>query len=967
MSTSHRGSKATGPASSMLCGRVPEAARLAAAAHGARSGKPQRVMLSGEGGSGKTHLLRHVLAECGLMTAWGDGSEFGNAEFGPIKDMLRRLQRERPRDVARLRTRHPEANCLLDGDGDADSSARSRDALFNGLAHGLLGLADGQPLAMVFDDLHLADHATVELLARVGERLSSESLVLVLAYRSDDLPRQHPLRRLRQQWRRSEGLQEIELPPLDDEQVLALAAHRLGDRLGPQLAAELLRLCGGLPLYVEELAQGLAVQGSLRRTAAGLDRARDGTWPLPESLRDSVLLRMAALPASAQRLTERAAVMGSRVDLLTLEAMASDPVDVERLIEAGWLVDTEPGQARFRHALLREVIYGQIPWTRRRHWHAECASRLAATHGPVELVAEHWLAARHNDQARLALLQVTERAWRLHAYADAVVQAVRALELWPDGVEECERLRTLDRLAECALLAGQHDGAARAWVELCERAQRAQLLSHVPPARRRLSLLYAVTGDLDRSVHEREGAADAYLTVALPQEAVRDLYAAAEASTRRQRLSHALELLDRLEDVAGGKVNLNLEVMARSLRGCILARMGRTGEGIILTRGALQMAQSHELVALLGPAYRRLADCHEMAGDYTEARNIFLAGADWCAANGQADGLEACRACALPVLEQAGEWDLTIRLAEEILGDECATQWSRAIAHCHHGRALAFRGEHEAAQVMLQEGLAESQHVGLAALEWSTRAVAAANYWWRGHAQAAREAAHSTLRTWSEAEEHHHIVPGTALLGDVFGGCADLDGLHACVQALSAAARANPQPETLAGLALAQGDVHCAEGRAAEALREWTAAARWLAGMPLPLAKARVQRRLAEAQAALGDTSAAATLLRAAIDDFEVLQAVPYIREGVERLRVLAPDTLTAADRRRLQSGLTARQLQILARVAHGMTDKQIARELELSPRTVEMHVGRLLATLQCRTRAEAVRRGSELGLIGVV
>ncbi len=57
-------------------------------------------------------------------------------------------------------------------------------------------------------------------------------------------------------------------------------------------------------------------------------------------------------------------------------------------------------------------------------------------------------------------------------------------------------------------------------------------------------------------------------------------------------------------------------------------------------------------------------------------------------------------------------------------------------------------------------------------------------------------------------------------------------------------------------------------------------------------------------------------------------------------------------------------QLQILARVASGGTDKQIARELALSPRTVEMHVARLLAALGCRSRAEAVRRGGELGPI---
>jgi DNA-binding NarL/FixJ family response regulator len=148
-------------------------------------------------------------------------------------------------------------------------------------------------------------------------------------------------------------------------------------------------------------------------------------------------------------------------------------------------------------------------------------------------------------------------------------------------------------------------------------------------------------------------------------------------------------------------------------------------------------------------------------------------------------------------------------------------------------------------------------------------------------------------------------------------------------------------------------------------MHEWTAAAQWLADLPLPLARARVHRRLAEAQALLGDAAAAARHLRDAIDGYKRLGAAPYLREATDRLRALAPEGLTTADQRQLQAGLTPRQLQILARVAHGRTDKQIARELELSPRTVEMHVARLLATLHCRSRAEAVRRGGELGLIG--
>jgi hypothetical protein len=230
-----------------LCGREREEEALCTTAQRAAAGEPQRVVLSGEAGSGKTYLLRYVLAGSGMPTAWGDTSEFGNGEFGPLKDLLRRLVREHPREAARLRSSHPLLLQLLSGPSNEVPEAPSREALFDGLAQGVLSLGATHPFAIVFDDLHVADHATIELLARVADRLDGEKLLLLLVHRSDDLPRAHPLRRLRQQWRRGGGVQEIELAPLAPMAILELATRRLGSAPGPALAADLQRLCGGLP------------------------------------------------------------------------------------------------------------------------------------------------------------------------------------------------------------------------------------------------------------------------------------------------------------------------------------------------------------------------------------------------------------------------------------------------------------------------------------------------------------------------------------------------------------------------------------------------------------------------------------------------------------------------------------------------------------------------------------------------
>jgi pimeloyl-ACP methyl ester carboxylesterase len=85
----------------------------------------------------------------------------------------------------------------------------------------------------------------------------------------------------------------------------------------------------------------------------------------------------------------------------------------------------------------------------------------------------------------------------------------------------------------------------------------------------------------------------------------------------------------------------------------------------------------------------------------------------------------------------------------------------------------------------------------------------------------------------------------------------------------------------------------------------------------------------------------------------------------LSEFRAFVPSAAAASESRAAAATLTRRQLEVLREVARGQTDKQIARKLSLSPRTVEMHVARTLAALRCRTRAEAVRRASELKLIG--
>jgi DNA-binding CsgD family transcriptional regulator len=951
------------PASPSLLGRAAEIGRLRDAAAAARSGRAQRLLIAGEAGLGKTSLVRAALSGTGLAVGWGDTSEFGNAGFGPVRDLLRRWRRDHAAGFAALRAAHPVLDHLLPPPGATVPPAEGDD-MVDALAAALRSLAADAPTALVFDDLHAADHASIATIARLVDADETLAMLVVCVFRSDELARAHPLRRLRLQWRRATPRAEVELSPLPADAASALLAGALGAPAAPGLAAELQALAGGVPLYLEELAAALRERGALRSGPAGLERTAGHALPLPESLRDAVLLRAAALAPGTQRLLERAAVLGPQIDLVALAAAADDADDVERLLEAGWLRDTEPGCAAFRHALLREVVYAQIPWTRRRQWHAEAALRLEATPAAPALVAEHWLAAHDAEHARAALVRAAQDACTLHAHEDAWRAWSRALDLWPENVDEPGRLDALARLGDCAQRARRTDEAARAWREAAERAQRAGDPLHEAAARQRLAVLMAMAGEPARSGDERALAAEALERAGQTAAAAAEWYAAALSSNLASQWQAVLARVARARALDAAVVPRATRLLVQSLHGRTLARTGRIDEGLAACRAALAEADASGESSTVGIAYQRLADCHEHAGDYAEARNIFFAGSQWCLARGERTQLEACKACALPVLAATGEWPLALQLADEILADPDAPPWAPLVAVQTSGHLLALRGEHAAARPRLLQAVHDTERIGLATAACLACATLAFSEAAQGRLRTACDHGHEALRRWAQGEERHHLSGALRLLLPVFAAAGDREGLHGAVQAAAAAARTLGHAESLAALAAADGEVHLAEGRLDDALRELRRADELLAAQPLPLSRAIGRRRLAEVLALRGEAAEAAVVLREAVDGLAALGALPLRREAAERLRALAPASLTATDTRAVHAGLTPRQLQVLAQVACGQSDKQIARVLNLSPRTVEMHVARLLAALQCRTRAEAVRRGGELGLI---
>ena len=145
---------------------------------------------------------------------------------------------------------------------------------------------------MVFlDDLQWADTATAELLLHLDRALETAPMLLLGAYRSDEVSRDHSLRRVRSELRRRRRLQELTVEPLGPVETAQLAARVLGARLGSTLARTLYDRTQGVPFFIEELAAALAAAGRLETAAGTVELGPEETLPMPDTIKETVLLR----------------------------------------------------------------------------------------------------------------------------------------------------------------------------------------------------------------------------------------------------------------------------------------------------------------------------------------------------------------------------------------------------------------------------------------------------------------------------------------------------------------------------------------------------------------------------------------------------------------------------------------------------------------------------------------------------
>ncbi len=947
---------------SPLFGREAELGRIGAALERASEGDGSLLLLCGEAGAGKSSLAEEAVRDAPLVLR-GAAHSGSAAPYGPVIDALRSHLRRDPEALAECGPLRPHLALLLPELGEPPTES-DRGTIFEAIRCAFAHLAAAGPAAIVLDDLQWSDETTLELLAALGPALQEMPVLVLGVYRTDGLPREHRLRWLRNELRRGGLLEELALEPLDRGAVDELLRALLPEQPSPALVRAIHDRTMGSPFFVEELVSALEVRGSLRADRHGLELAERDEMPIPDTVREAVLVALSDLSPAAREAAETAAVVGQRLDLqLAAELVDSD--GLAELVSAGLLEEREPGHAAFRHALTQEALYSEVPWMRRRDLHRRLAETIEAAGGSSAEAADHWLGAGESARAREALVEAVRETEALHAHRDTARAARQALELWEEDADEELRLETLERCGRCAQLAGELAEAAKAWRELAAGRNRRQEPTAYAQAQRQLAAVLDLSGARDAAFAARRVAADAFLAGEEPAEAAVERLAMADHHRRGARYGEAIELAELAAAEAGAAGRFDLSARVLGLRGVAEAKGGEFEQGLESVRAGLALALEHDLTPVAAELYQRLSLVLYDGADYRQAEEALTTALDLCRTGEDAGTEVACVTCLVYVLRERGEWSRAEELGRELIEADTAVWVSEGLVGAIH----AFQGKLSAARRMLNASRAVSSSVGHYNMYMDSTTglayVAAAE----GLDDEATKYCHELLARWEESEDHHYAIWGIRWAATYFAGRGERAEAQACAEALGQMASAAGHGDALAALAQVVGELALLEGDEAAAAEHLARAVELHRSLAIPFERAQIELRAGVILAAAGAREEGLERLCDAYRSATKLGARPLAAAAAQEVAALGESVAQRLGSRAAATAdgvqLTRRELEVLRHVAIGRTNREIAQELFISQRTVDMHVRNLLGKLDCRSRVEASHRAGELGLLG--
>ena len=975
-----------------LVGRDAELARLRGLLQDAAAGRAVTGLVSGDAGIGKSRLVAEAMQIAerdGFTVLCGQCAEIGDSvPYLPFADAFRAAP---PRIEKAIKARPVLSRLLPDGDGqahEADWAGLARQQMFGAVLSLLSEIAVDSPVLLVIEDLHWADATTRHLVTFLARMLHRERVAIIGTYRSDDLHRRHPLRGVVAELLRLPMVALVELGPLPAA-ALAEILSNVPNAPSPLSAAilnSLVERAEGNAYYAEEL---LTASSCAEDTTGGT---------LPTGLAGLLLSRVERVSDEAQQVLRAAAVAGGGAadDLVRAASGLPDDAYEAAVREAAGhqlLAPDEPDGYRFRHALLREAVYGDLMPGERTRLHARLASLLAGVHstsgksGAAAELAHHSMASHDIPGAFAASVRAGGEAEGIGAPAEAHRHYDLALELWV-RVEAAERIAGMTRgkLGLKSALAAAASGDVPRAVQLLRRirgrlsgtagpAESAELRCRVGERLAYHLLQSENTQWYAEALHVAEVTVRETLDEPPTWYRARAMATYAIALMAAHRYDDARDWASRAREAARAAGSASVEADALATTGQLALRSGGSGEAIGMFTAAIEQAGAAGAVGVRLRAVYQLAAERLARGELAEAGSVAHRGVEWAEAEGLAlapFGLDL-QHLHFQAHFAEGRWDATQDLADAF--PVRVTRQAEAVLSAMALFIDVARGN----QAVTERRIWLEPFWDDVFVAYIARGILAEHALWQGDCECALAEAEAAIDADAWPAHSPSVIRVTAIAlaaradraaqlraaGDPSGADAEaaagaaLLGVAREGASYPARPRAVLGPEGRGWLARCEAEYARLTGTNSPAAWE-----RVLAefGPGYVYETARTQWRLAEALVEEGRRDEAAVVWRAARDTASQLRAAPLgtALDDLARRARLDPGNGNRGGHGGGSGGtsplaaLTDREREVLSLLARGMSNREIGTELFITPKTASVHVSNILGKLGAASRTEA-------------
>lgn len=901
-----------------LVGRERECAAIDRLLEASARGESSSLVLRGEAGTGKTAILTHA-AECGgdrrVLRITGVEAE-SDLAFAGLYGLLRPI-------VDRLgELPETQAAALAGALGLAPTLGSDRLLVSAGVLSLLAAAADDAPLLCLIDDVQFLDSESVDAVVFSARRLAAEPVALLFAVREGaGRPFAAP------------GLPELVIEGLGAEaagQLLEASAPEATDPVREWLLAE----AAGNPLALLELPSGLSAAQLQARAAL------PETAPLTSRLRSAFMQRSDRLPAETQKALLIAAVddSGELAVVVGAGAEAELPADALDPAERVGLLRVAGGRIVFRHPLVRSALLESATHSQRRAAHAALAAALSGAEHTDRRVWHEALATLTTDEDVAAALEASAHRYQARAgHASAATAFVRSADL---SADEGRRTGRVAAAAEAAWAAGQ-PGRARDLITralpLATGERRAELLGL-------RGVIETRTGDL--------------------RSAMAVLLEAADAS---DDASHTLELLTEATEAAAYAGDY-ARAVAFGARAATIEPLTETDRFRVaaLSGVAAELAGDHERAAVLLPEAIRRAEqlgdprfliwaarLANMRGTLGDGLGYATRAVRIARERGLLNILPNSLSQQATALTGQGRFKLAYAAAEEgiTLARDFGHRWGVSWNLSNLAILDALQGDAAPARAHAAEAME------LAAISGGTTLLVGFAEWALGLLELTlgrpSEATDCLLLVSAEERPESNPLIGLWSIPDLIEAAARSERLGDTVDRFDRyrdLVEQSPTPVRLSLLARCR--ALAGEGDAREQFKIALAPDATLS----PFEQARTELLYGEWLRRKRERLEARGHLRRAADLFRQVGAPPWEERAEAELRATG-ETARRRDPSTLDD-LTPQELQIAGLVASGMTNRQIAAQLFLSPRTIDYHLRKVFTKLGLASRTQLVRMG---------